>query len=30
MDNLTHDLFRRDNPEEIYKIIEKFLKKGRI
>ena len=30
MDNLTHDLFRGDNPEEIYKIIEKFLKKGRI
>ena len=25
---LTHDVFKGDNPEEIFKLIEKFLKRG--
>ena len=28
IDDLTHDVFRGDNPEEIYKLIESFLKRG--
>lgn len=28
IDNLTHDVFRGDNPEEIFRLIENFLKRG--
>lgn len=28
IDNLTHDVFRGNNPEEIFKLVEKFLKRG--